>query len=170
MTETSTTNVRSSTFTRFGRANKFKIVVLSYMATRISDVQNLCKPFSNAAKLFKEHDRNHDGCLEYEEVGMILRKVGFTDEKEIERLIRAIDTDRNGLIHFNEFLAASIHPNVYSSKNRIEAAFNLFDVERRGKISLANVQKAVKDLSISEAEWNAMVEELDKQGHGQLTF
>ena len=61
-------------------------------------------------------------------MSVILKKIGLTDEKEIERLIRAIDTDKDGKINFNEFIAASIHPSVYNNKNRMEAAFNLFDV------------------------------------------
>jgi|JI6StandDraft_1071083.scaffolds.fasta_scaffold00423_19 calcium-dependent protein kinase len=134
----------------------------------------MCKPSVHngcyTARLFKEHDRNHDGCLEYSEVAEILRKIGIADQKEIERLIRAIDTERNGNVNFNSFLAATLHSSVYKSNNRMEMAFNLFDVEKRGSISLANIKKVIKDVNISEAEWNAIVEELDKEGKGQLTF
>jgi Ca2+-binding EF-hand superfamily protein len=59
---------------------------------------------------------------------------------------------------------------MYYNKNRLEVAFNMFDVERGDIISLADVQKIIKDSSITLGEWNAMVSELGSQANRFLTF
>jgi hypothetical protein len=64
--ETSAPDMGKSTFYRFSKSNKFKVIVLSFLATRMSDLQKLCKNNIKTAKMFKEHDRNRDGSLEYE--------------------------------------------------------------------------------------------------------
>jgi Ca2+-binding EF-hand superfamily protein len=46
------------------------------------------------------------------------------------------DADKKGFIDYTEFLTATISWINYMTQNRLEAAFNAFDIYRDGRISL----------------------------------
>ena len=46
-----------------------------------------------------------------------------------------MDVDRSGEIEYNEFIAATMSKTKLLSRERLEAAFNAFDLDRSGTIS-----------------------------------
>lgn len=48
-------------------------------------------------------------------------------EEEINRIMEVIDTDHNGKIDYTEFITATIDKKNFLSKDRLRAAFQIFD-------------------------------------------
>lgn len=61
---------------------------------------------------------------------------------------------------------------LYHYKDRLQDAFNLFDKDKSGKISVKELKKIIKqELGQSETDlWTSIVEDVDQNGDGELDF
>ena len=81
-----------------------KTLAVSYIATQLpeNDIRHL-------GRLFAQIDTNSDGYLTVDELKVALDKQQQSTSKvELSTIIDHIDTDRNGKINYNEFLAACL--------------------------------------------------------------
>ncbi|XP_073012386.1 polcalcin Phl p 7-like [Typha latifolia] len=56
-------------------------------------------------RIFKRFDANGDGKISSAELGEALRTLGSTSTDEIQRMMAEIDTDGDGYIDFDEYVA-----------------------------------------------------------------
>ena len=89
-------------------------------------------------------------------------------------MLEAADTDGSGDVNYTEFIAATIGANIYMNEAYLKQAFDMFDVDRSGKIDneevLALLQgdemsNLVPRESIAEA-----LKEIDLDGDGEIDF
>ena len=66
---------------------------------------------------------------------------------DLSKLVLSIDTDRNGKINYNEFLAMCIDEAIMSNENYLQFAFNSFDLNRDGKIQREEFKTILKSYS-----------------------
>jgi centrin-3 len=123
---------------------------------------------------FDLFDMEKTGRIDYHELKLTLKAFGFTVKKaELLNLIKSIDSNiTDGKITFDEYI--EIMTNKFSERNpRDEAimAFDLFDEEKKGKINLKNLKKAVKEINenLTENELKAIIEEFDQDSDGYIT-
>eukprot|EP00826_Nyctotherus_ovalis_P019613 TRINITY_DN1606_c0_g1_i15.p3 TRINITY_DN1606_c0_g1~~TRINITY_DN1606_c0_g1_i15.p3 ORF type:complete len:238 (-),score=106.39 TRINITY_DN1606_c0_g1_i15:323-1036(-) len=105
---------------KFKSAERVKKVVLTYLATQLSE-----KEMGPIKKLFVALDKNGDGKLSMEEIETGLK--GKENSKELVELVKSMDTDKSGFVDYNEFLAAAIGDEIYLNKSKLKQAFNMFD-------------------------------------------
>jgi calcium-dependent protein kinase len=60
---------------------------------------------------------------------------------EIRDIINKVDCDGNGYIEYNEFLTSTVEKNTMLSKQNLMMAFNEFDKDKSGKISITEVKQ-----------------------------
>ncbi|MFS8160029.1 MAG: EF-hand domain-containing protein [Candidatus Roizmanbacteria bacterium] len=61
-------------------------------------------------KLFKDFDLNQSGALTIDEMGGMLAKLGISvDRKYINALMRELDTNKTGMLEFEEFTTFLIY-------------------------------------------------------------
>jgi calcium-dependent protein kinase len=108
---------------KFKSAERVKKVVLSYLATQLTEQE--MEPIK---KLFVALDKNGDGKLSMEEIETGLKSKGSS--KELVELVKSMDTDNSGFVDYNEFLAAGIGDEIYLNKSKLKQAFNMFDKVR----------------------------------------
>lgn len=123
---------------------------------------------------FDLFDMEKTGKIDYHELKLTMKAFGFQIKKaELLNLIKSIDNDMtDGKITFDEYI--EIMTNKFSERNpRDEAimAFDLFDEEKKGKINLKNLKKAVKEINenLTENELKAIIEEFDQDSDGYIT-
>eukprot|EP00543_Licmophora_paradoxa_P006077 CAMPEP_0202442180 /NCGR_PEP_ID=MMETSP1360-20130828/1636_1 /ASSEMBLY_ACC=CAM_ASM_000848 /TAXON_ID=515479 /ORGANISM="Licmophora paradoxa, Strain CCMP2313" /LENGTH=115 /DNA_ID=CAMNT_0049057455 /DNA_START=164 /DNA_END=511 /DNA_ORIENTATION=- len=98
-----------------------------------------------------------------------------TDE-ELAEMIRALDTDGNGEIDFEEFLAMmkqrATERNEHDPETELRGVFNLFDADGSGYIDRNEVRVLMKKLAqtLSDEEIDAIMEEADLDGDGEISF
>lgn len=84
---------------------------------------------------FKEYDTSGDGRLGHVEVRQLLADVGVAPE-EVEIVIESLDSDHSGVIEYSEFIAGSIDIADSDMRKQLRVAFNIFDLDNSGSISL----------------------------------
>ena len=120
-------------------------------------------------------DVNLDGVLSREELRHGLQKMGSRDpDGEAERIFDLIDVDHSGCISFTEWCAASMDKAQMLNKDRLRAAFNMFDLDMSGDISVEEVRCILipgdGGNALNIQVFTDMVKEMDEDGDGLITF
>lgn len=124
---------------------------------------------------FNLFDADGSGAIDAEEMALAMKGLGFGDlpRDEVERIIRSMRTDANGLVEYGEFEAmvkSRMAPK--DSPEEILKAFQLFDLDKKGKISFANLKEVAKLLGENPGDdvLKEMIAEADEDGDGEVSF
>ena len=123
---------------------------------------------------FSLYDKNGDGTITAKELGTVMRAMGENPSRsELRDMISAMDTDRNGVVDFPEFLRM-IAKKLKDSRSAEEYrdTFRAFDRDGNGFISPAELKKAMRRLGekLTDKEVDEMIKEADTNGDGQVSF
>ncbi|CAN6674637.1 cell division control protein 31 [Trichomonascus vanleenenianus] len=121
---------------------------------------------------FGVFDTDSDGLLDYHELKVAMRALGFDSSKsEVLQIIK--DHDRNGrrLISYDDFyqvMSAKIAAR--DPLEEIRRAFLLFDHDKTGKISLQDLKRVAQELgeNLDDEELRAMIDEFDLDQDGEI--
>ncbi len=156
--------------------------VLTLNAGREITVENGPRPLARRAELsteqqdeireaFELFDTEGSGAVERRDLRILLRALGFEPRRDqiMRILTQAGVGPRVTRIQFREFLAVMAHLiNEKEIREEMIKAFNLFDVDGTGKITIENLRHVADQLGekMTDAELREMIEEadLDKDG------
>ena len=62
-------------------------------------------------------------------------------QKEVEIIFNNIDTDHNGYIEYEELIRAAVDQDYFLSNNYLQFAFNYFDRDNSGELSIDEILK-----------------------------
>lgn len=89
-------------------------------------------------------------------------------------MIKSVDDNGDGEIDFEEFLIlmSSKKPSSDDPDKELRDAFAVFDSDGSGSISRSELKKLMKNLgqTLSDAELDAMMDEVDTDGNGEIDF
>lgn len=155
--------------------NIIKCAVLAYLVHQNTNIPQCLE----ATKLFKDIDLNHDGKLDANELEKAYKKYcGLNSEdarKKRKLIFENIDTDNNGYIENEEFIRACINPRLFRSNNYLKFAFDYFDNDRSGTISIEEIeakfyQNAKNKNEKTKKELKKLFDKIDINHDGQLSF
>ncbi|CAH2450981.1 Calcium-binding component of the spindle pole body (SPB) half-bridge [Komagataella phaffii CBS 7435] len=121
---------------------------------------------------FSLFDMNNDGYLDYHELKVALKALGFDlPKREVLEIIHTYDTDNKKLISYDDFFG--VVGDKISKRDpldEIRRAFRLFDDDGTGKISLKNLRRVAKELgeNLTDEELRAMIDEFDLDEDGEI--
>ncbi|XP_008835071.1 calmodulin-like protein 5 [Nannospalax galili] len=123
---------------------------------------------------FSRFDKNGDGHINVQELGDVMKQLNKNlSEEELKELISRVDTDGDGTISFDEFLAAMAK---YASggiaEKELRAVFSVFDQNGDGHISVDELKQAMTQLGekLSQEELDAMIREADVDKDGKVNY
>jgi calcium-dependent protein kinase len=122
---------------------------------------------------FDDIDKDKNGTLEMEELKAVMnlfsRKRPST--KQINRIFAAADTNGDGVISFEEFLAA-IEKVQLSQEEEWRVGFDAFDADHSGTIERHEFELACKKLgiSLSKTDVDVLMEQYDANGDNMIDF
>ncbi|KAJ3416527.1 Calcium-binding component of the spindle pole body (SPB) half-bridge [Chytridiales sp. JEL 0842] len=121
---------------------------------------------------FELFDTDKDGSLDYHELKVAMRALGFDVKKaEVLKILREFDKDGQGLIEFDDFNKVMTERILDRDPiEEIRKAFQLFDDDGTGKISLRNLRRVAKEIgeSLDDEELQAMIDEFDLDQDGEI--
>eukprot|EP00929_Paragymnodinium_shiwhaense_P096298 TRINITY_DN57852_c0_g1_i1.p1 TRINITY_DN57852_c0_g1~~TRINITY_DN57852_c0_g1_i1.p1 ORF type:complete len:955 (+),score=247.66 TRINITY_DN57852_c0_g1_i1:128-2992(+) len=89
---------------------------------------------------FKHYDISGDGRLCYAEMRHVLEDVGIVAGEDLELILESLDSNHNGIIEYSEFIAGCIDISCETMKEHLRLAFNIFDLDGSGAISLEELR------------------------------
>ena len=114
------------------------------------------------------------GKIDYHELKVAMRSLGFDVKKaEALALMDEHDVVGSGYIGYDEFLDIMARRIAERSpEEELRKAFELFDEDGTGRISLRNLRHVVKELgeNLSDDELQAMIEEFDTDGDKEISL
>ena len=161
------TNINIQCFKIYKNIHKIKRAIYTFIALRLNDEET-----KNLKKLFKLFDIDHDGRITLNEMKNAFIKLNVKDyENEIENIFNSIDTDKNGIIDYTEFLSASINGNnEIISKKTLKDTFKLLDRDNSGKISKNNMIKVLKLENLNEKIVDNYIKKYDINKDGEIDY
>lgn len=150
--------------------------------TKLSLLQNVRKKrrevttqqLQEVNEAFQLLDSDKDSKIDYYELKVALKALGFDVKKdEILRLFRSYDPQDTGHISRDDFIEISRDMILKRDPmEELENAFKLFDRDDQGGISVASLRRVARelDLSPSEDDLRAMIDEFDTDGDGMVSL
>ncbi|KAG2385591.1 hypothetical protein C9374_003406 [Naegleria lovaniensis] len=117
-----------------------------------------------------QEEEDNEPSINLAKLGSIMRSLFQNPtETELKDMIKEVDADGNGEIEFDEFLLLmASKANELDSFEEMKEAFNLFDKDKDGIITVGEVQKVFAhigcDLTLDECD--LMIKEVDQTGKG----
>lgn len=118
-------------------------------------------------------DKNGDGHLSKEEI-----LEGYEEhfgipinEEDVDKMMRNVDIDGNGVIDYTEFVMATMNEKNMVSNDKLMQAFRMFDKDGSGTITADEIRDVLGfDSSISQKVLDDIIKEVDENGDGQIQY
>ena len=165
------------------------VSVQTYFLTFLDSTKAHCPSFNlqMADKLTEEEiaeyqdafdvfDKDRDGKITVQELGMVMRNLMDKPptEDELQDMLREWDTDGNGTIDLQEFLAMMMAKNSSGrlSKEEHLEAFKAFDKNNDGFIDREELKRVMDalDQGVTDQEVEEMINMCDINGDGKVDF
>jgi len=154
-------------FKNFHATQRFKKLALTAIATQLNE-----KEIKTLKETFLALDKNGDGTLSLEEIKIGCKKNNIARPQNFDSVFSSIDSDNSGVIDYTEFIAATMENSFQYREDLCWSAFRVFDIDGDGKITVQELQKALKssDMSMSEEKIADIIAEFDKNKDGCIDF
>lgn len=148
---------------------KLKKATLNFISSQLTTFDER----EELTNLFKSLDSDNNGTLSRNELKRGFLKVFGNKmediDGEVNRIMKEVDLNKSGEIDYTEFISAVINRQQLLSKQRLEMAFNSFDLDCSGTID-AHELKAVlgKYNKYEDSFWIELIRECDMNGDGVI--
>lgn len=121
--------------------------------------------FTNLRRAFNQIDTNHSGTIEIEELKDVVKSHHANlSQNELKSIIKELDINGSGVIHYHEFIAAVFPVEKYATRERLESLFMKFnDTDHHEYISKATLKDAFSKLghTMTSEEVDEVMREAD---------
>ena len=156
---------------KYKRHHVFKETAITYLIHN-TDTDEVSK----ALKIYNKLDKKEKGKLTFMEFQESLKEVTGENfnEEEAKKIFVNLDSNKNNYIEQEEFVKAAIDKKIFLSEKMIRFAFNFFDVDNSGKITMNDIIQLFKDNvkyeKEAENEFKKIIELVDIDSDGQISF
>ena len=156
---------------KYRRHNVFQETAITYLIHN-SDIEEI----SQALKLFNLLDTNQNGKLGFLEFYEGLCKVTGENlnQNEVKEMFLNLDSNKNNYIEQEEFAKAAVDKKIFLSEKMLKYAFNFFDIDNSGLITVEDIIELFKDNVKSNfdgsSEFNKIISSIDKNENGEIDF
>ncbi|GMJ14146.1 calcium-dependent protein kinase 15 [Hibiscus trionum] len=168
--EASDKPINSAVLTRlkqFRAMNQLKKLALKVIAENLSEEE-----IKGLKTMFTNIDTDNSGTITYEELKEGLARLGSKlNEAEVKQLMEAADVDGNGSIDYIEFISATMHRYRLETDEDLYKAFQYFDKDNSGFITMDELEGAMKEYGMSnEANIKDIIAEVDSDNDGKINY
>lgn len=125
-------------------------------------------------EVFRKFDSNGDGKISRSELSSVMSALECrATEEEIDRMMKEADSNKDGFISFEEFVAANTKDVDNERVTRdLESAFKMYDLDNDGRISVDELYRVLKNLGevSSFQECQQMIKSVDSNNRDSVSF
>ncbi|CAN7119149.1 unnamed protein product [Brassica rapa subsp. narinosa] len=160
-------NAVLSRMKQFRAMNKLKKMALNVIAENLSEEEII-----GLKEMFKALDTDKNGIVTLEELRTGLPKLGNKiSEAEIKQLMEAADMDGDGSIDYLEFISATMHMNRIEREDHLYTAFQYFDKDNSGYITMEELEQAMKKYNMGDDKSiKEIIAEVDTDRDGKINY
>lgn len=154
----------------YNASKKLQQATLAYIVHNLLDNS---KEVLSIRNIFKFLNVNNDGRLTLNELENGLSYVMDKEEAKNEagRVMKIIDSDKNGYIEYEEFLRGGIDKKKILTNENLMIVFRVFDKDRSGKISSKELKNILdKEGVFEDRVWDKIIKDIDLNGDGVISF
>lgn len=152
---------------QFRAMNKLKKVALKVIAENLSEEEIV-----GLKEMFRSMDTDNSGTITFEELKAGLPKLGTKlSESEVRQYMEAADVDGNGTIDYIEFITATMHMNKLEKEDHLFKAFEYFDKDNSGYITVEELENALTKYNMGDARTiKEIIAEVDTDHDGRINY
>jgi calcium-dependent protein kinase len=154
----------SMSLKKFGEYGKFQKMALMVVAHQ-SNMDEIVE----LRKAFDQFDTANNGTIQFGEFKKALQGTGHYKDDEITKMFQDVDIDGSGVIHYTEFLAATLEARGTIEEERLAEAFDRLDSDDSGYITKKNL-KDILGTQYSKTAIDEIMKEADKNNDGKICF
>jgi len=155
----------------YGRENRLKKRAMQVVARELQtdQIQQLQDTFCSL-------DKDGDGSVTFAELRYSIEQLGLSGSQAemLQELMNAIDDDHDGVIHYTEFLAATLDTKFCEQESVCWAAFRMFDENGDGKINKTELAAVLENDDLEAVMGSDLLsrilQDYDADGDGQISF
>lgn len=155
----------------FNARLKMQQAVMSLLIHQFIDEKDL----SAQRNMFEQLDLNGDGMLQRDELVIGFRNIyGEVVEEEIDQIMALADLNGNGELDYSEWLVATAKRSDILNKDKLMQAFQYFDKDGSGQISLDELKDGMGDIELNQGlddgVYRDILNEADQNKDGEIDF
>lgn len=149
---------------KFAANSRFKKAAIGVMANCLSPAELV-----GLEHLFNSIDEDRSGTISAQEMKRALQTMGNKiPDVQLAELMKVADQNGDGMIDWQEFLAATVHVNKLENDDIIMRAFKKFDRDGDGAIRPDEVAEVLKDQGLTIDEVHKLIAEHDTNKDGSI--
>lgn len=153
----------------FAAMNKLKKEALKVIASNLP-----AEEITGLKEMFEAMDKDGSGTITVDEMREGLRNKDVKiPEAELEAIMANADVNGDGKVDYEEFLAATMHLGKLEREEHLYKAFQFFDKDGSGYITVDELQGALKehgDAAVVAAHINEILQDVDKDKDGRIDY
>lgn len=149
---------------QFGRASKFRRCAVHMMAWGLSN-----KERSLVRQQFVALDQNKQGTVTLAELKAVLVGKFHVSDEETTQIFQALDSNNDEEIHYSDFLSAMVNTQIAMHDELLRLAFNKFDTDRSGYITVDNMKQVLGKTFEGESV-KKLVKEADQLKDNRISY
>ena len=119
--------------------NLLKKEILYFFAKILKDSE-----IDKLKNIFSFIDKDNSGEINYENLKEMFKENNIDiNEKELQKIFKSLDFHSYGSINYTEFIAATLSSIKFSIEEKLIAAFNYFDINNKGFITIDTIFEAL---------------------------
>ena len=146
--------------------------VIAYLVLNNQEMDDV----HHANCLFAKIDKNNDGHISKQEfinaiTSLLLERNERVDKNLLPKLFSIIDADNSGDIEYEEFVRAAINKTKFLDRKILRFAFDFFDNDKSGKITLDEVKGVFcKTKEFPDSDFQIIIDQVDSNNDGAVDF
>ena len=158
-------NVSLNRYANYSKLKKLALMVVAHKSTT--------REIGSLRDAFEKFDVERSGTVTLDGFKEVVGHARHSED-EVQRIFKSIDLDGSGLIHYTEFLAATIEAHGVIVEERLAEAFDRIDVDDSGYICKEDLKEFLQhgflgqdltDHCVAE-----IIDECDFSGNGMVTY
>ena len=157
---------------KYKKGNVLQETAISYLIHN-SDLEEISGPL----KLFNKLDNNENGKIGFIEFYNGLNSISGGDnftQDEVKEIFLNLDTNKNNYFEQEEFVKAAVDKKIYLTEKMMKFAFNFFDQDKSGLITIDEITDIFKENTDDDVEasnlFKNIISSIDKDSDGKIDF